>query len=34
MLMLLQILGDPAIPARRTILPTQLIVRGTTGPAP
>ena len=34
MLMLLQILGDPTIPARRTILPTQLIVRGTTGPAP
>jgi LacI family repressor for deo operon, udp, cdd, tsx, nupC, and nupG len=34
MLMLLQILGDPAIPARRTILPTQLIVRGTTGAAP
>lgn len=32
MILLLQILANPAIPVRHTILPTQLVVRGSTGP--
>jgi LacI family repressor for deo operon, udp, cdd, tsx, nupC, and nupG len=34
MLMLLQILGDPKTPVRHAVLPTQLIVRGSTGRPP
>jgi LacI family repressor for deo operon, udp, cdd, tsx, nupC, and nupG len=34
MLMLLDLLRDPQTPVRHMILPTQLIIRGSTGPAP